>query len=370
MPTIDGIEIVGRHAKADGIRIEGVMQPTLTRLLLRELRTGIYVTKRARNLLIDHCHIYHNTGVGIHLENVNLHQACITGSHVSYCRLGGIRIDNSEIRNLQITGNDIEYNNNKAHRKSFPDADAVPTAEIYIDVGDGSVREGTIASNTLQATYSPGGANIRFIGKGGEVNHKVGMWTISGNLIGSQMNNIHITSARGVTISGNYIYSGHHRNVLVEKSRNIVVGPNCFGHNPDYNKNELATGMRFEDSDSCNVSGVLIEDAEAGRHTVPGTVPLDREGLVELIRCNRFNISGTQVLDGTPYGIVLEDCSNTLINGCTVLEDRKEQKMRAAIFWRGEGAGNLVASSRIGRGSEGDLIAPAHVTRSQNLLDS
>lgn len=369
MPTIDGLEIIGRNAKADGIRIAGVMQPTLTRLLLRQLRTGIHVTKRARNLLIDHCHIYHNTGVGVHLENVNLHQACITGSHISYCRLGGIRIENSEIRNLQITGNDIEYNNNKAHQKTFPDADSLPTAEIYIDVGDGSVREGTIASNTLQATYSPGGANIRFIGKGHEANHKVGMWTISGNLIGSQMNNIHLTSARGITISGNYIYSGHYRNVLIENSRNIVVGPNCFGHNPDYDKNELATGIRFEDCSSCNISGVLIEDAEAGRHTVPGTVPLDREGLVELIRCSRFNVSGTQVLDGTPYGMVLENCNNTIINGCTVLDDRSVKKMKAAILWRGDGAGNLITGSRIGRGSEDDLIVPTHVARSQNLLD-
>ena len=35
----------------------------------------------------------------------------IAGSHISYCRLGGVRIQGGEIRNLQITGNDIEYNN-------------------------------------------------------------------------------------------------------------------------------------------------------------------------------------------------------------------------------------------------------------------
>ena len=369
MPTIDGLEIVGLNPAADGIRIQGVMQPTLTRLLIRQVRTGIQITRRARNLLIDQCHVYHNTGVGVHLDNVNLHQACITGSHISYCRLGGIRIENSEIRNLQITGNDIEYNNNRSHRKQFPNADQVATAEIYIDVGDGSVREGTISSNTIQATYSPGGANIRFIGQGAARNHKVGMWTISGNLIGSQMNNIHLTSARGVTISGNYIYSGHHRNLLVENSRNIVVGPNCFGHNPDYDKNELATGMRFVDCDSCNISGVLIEDAEAGRHTVPDVVPLRREGLLELVRCRRVNVSGTQVLDGTPFGMVLDDCDDTIINGCTVLDGRSEKKMRAAILWKGRGAGNLIAGSRIGRGSEGDIIAPPHVRRTELQLD-
>ena len=112
MPTLDALEIEGHHEEADGMRLEGVMQPTLTRLLIRRVRTAVHITGRARNVIISHCHIYHNTGVGVHLDRVNLHQTIITGSHISYCRLGGIRIDNSEIRNLQITGNDIEYNNN------------------------------------------------------------------------------------------------------------------------------------------------------------------------------------------------------------------------------------------------------------------
>ena len=55
MPTIDGLEIVGRHPEADGIRIEGVMQPTLSRVLIRKVRTAIHVTSRARTLLVDSC---------------------------------------------------------------------------------------------------------------------------------------------------------------------------------------------------------------------------------------------------------------------------------------------------------------------------
>jgi len=146
MPQLHAFEINGLHPEADGIRIQGAVQPTLTNLLIRQVRTAVHITDRARNVLISHCHIYHNTGVGIHLDRVNLHQTIIASSHISYCRLGGIRIDNSEIRNLQITGNDIEYNNNRA----FPDyADQPePTAEIYVDTQDGSVREGTICSNT------------------------------------------------------------------------------------------------------------------------------------------------------------------------------------------------------------------------------
>lgn len=367
MPTVSGLEIEGRHDEADGIRIVGVMQPTLLGVLIREVRTAVHVTERARNLLIDHCHIYHNTGVGVHLDRVNLHQANITGNHISYCRLGGVRIEGSEIRNLQITGNDIEYNNNRSH--SVPDADAVPTAEVYIDVQQGSVREGTIASNTLQATYSPGGANIRFIGRSREENHKAGMWTITGNLIGSQDVNVHLTSARGVTLTGNYIYSGHRRNLLVEGSRNIVLGANCFGHNPDYGRNELCTGVRFEESVDCVISGVLIQDCEEGQHTVPGAVPLEREALLELVRCRRVNVSGTQVIDGTPCGIFLDGCQDTLPTGCTVLDSRESKRMKAAIRWIGEGAGNMIATSRIGRGTDGAIVGAEGVRLVENLVE-
>jgi len=377
MPTVADIEIEGRHKDADGIRITGVMQPTLTGVLIRQVRTAVHVTERCRNLLIDGCHFYFNTGVGVHLDGVNLHQTIIADSHISYCRLGGIRIEKSEIRNLQITGNDIEYNNNRSHK--VPGADAVPTAEIFIDVGEGSVREGTIASNTIQATYSPGGANIRFIGRGQRaprvsdttVDHKVGMWTITGNLIGSQHVNVHLTSARGVVLSGNYIYSGHHRNLLVENSRNIVVGANCFGHNPDYRKNELCTGLRFVDSTEINLHGTLIEDCNAGKHTVPNVVPIKRDALLELIRCRRVNVTGCQVFDGAPNGVYLADCSDTVFTGCTVLDRRDKKLMQAAILWKetAKQSGNLIANCRVGTGTQGAIVAPKSVTQSGNVVD-
>ena len=367
MPTVSSLEIEGGHEEADGIRVVGVMQPTLTRVLIREVRTAVHVTERARNLIIDQCHFYHNRGVGVHLERVNLHQANIVGSHISYCRLGGIRIERSEIRNLQITGCDIEYNNNRSHR--VEGADAVPTAEISIDASEGSVREGTIVSNTIQATYSPGGANVRIIGRGPDENHKAGMWTISGNLIGSQDVNVHLTSVRGVTIAGNFIYSGHRRNLLVESSRNIVLGANCFEHNPDYGEKDLCTGIRFEDCADCTITGVLVQDCRAGKHTVADAVPIEREGILELVRCARVNVSGTQIVDAAPVGIRLEDCRDTVLTGCTVLDSRAEKLMKSAIHWTGEGSGNLIAACRIGRGTEGAIVAPDHVRIGENVVD-
>lgn len=364
-PMISDIEIEGTHPKADGIEITGVMQPILTGVLIREVRNALRIFDRARNVIVDRCNFYHNTGVGIFLDQVNLHQTIISNSHISYCRRGGIRIENSEIRNLQITGNDIEYNNFRSH----PKHDDEPTAEIYIDVGEkGTVREGTISSNTIQATYSSQGSNIRMIGAsdGEKSNHRAGMWTISGNLIGSQKNNIHLTSVRGVTVTGNYIYSGHHRNILIEKSRNIVIGPNCMGHNPDYQKNELATGIRIEETENCNITGLLIEDAEAGRHTVANTVQIERDALLELVRCRRVNVTGCQILDPTPVGIFADDCSETSINHCTVLDDRNPQKMTTGIKWTGQGTGNRIFGCRIGKGTVAAIVADETVEQNSN----
>lgn len=367
MPMVRDLEIEGRHRQADGIRIDGVMQPTLTGLLIREVQTAVHVTGRARNLLVNQCHFYHNTGVGLHLDRVNLHQAIVAASHISYCRLGGIRIDASEVRNLQITGNDIEYNNNRSH--DVRDAADVPTAEIFINVADGTVREGTIAGNTIQSTHSPGGANIRFVGRSPQENHKAGMWTIAGNLIGSQEVNVHLTSARGITLTGNYIYGGLRRNLLVESSRNIVVGGNCFGHNPDYDRRDHCTGIRFVDCQECNLSGVLIQDWQTEDRRLAHAPLPQRKGLIELVRCRRMNLSGTQVLDGSPYGLYIENCSDTLVTGCTILDGREAKLMQAAVVCEGQEAGNMIGSSRIGAGTEGTLIADARVSLSENLYD-
>jgi hypothetical protein len=358
-PTLQDIEIEGRHAEADGVRIRGVMQATLAGVLIRQVRHAVHLVERARNVLLDHCHLYHNTGVNVFLEEVNLHQINITGCHISYGRLGGIRIVNSEVRNLQIVGNDIEYNNNRAHQ--FPDADAIPTAEIDIDCGPtGTVREVTIVGNTIQATYSPNGANIRIVGSDTPERQRAGMLCISGNVIGSQAINVHLVNARGVTLEGNYIYSGHVRNLLAERCHTLVLGANCFGHNPDYKDQELCTGIRLEDCEHVTMTGLQIQDAQAGQHTVTGAIPIKRQGVIELVRCRRVNLTGVQILDGTPTGLFLEDSTAVVITGCSTIDTRQPPKTDFSIEWRGESSGSLIANCLTNR----EWLIPATVAQS------
>ena len=234
MPTISNLEIEGKHPEADGFLLTGTMQATFEGVLLRKLNHAIHIHDRARNVLISHCHLHDNRGAGIFLDHVDLHQIIVTGSHISYCKRGGIKIIGSQIRNLQITGNDIEYNY---------DENADRSADIWIDTSDGSatVREGTISGNTIQAKPSPGGANILMIGHSPQTNNKVGLFAIAGNLIGSQETHP-LIAARGVTISGNAITMDS-RNLL-ENTRKIRVGDNSLPH-PDYGP-RAGTGPHFK----------------------------------------------------------------------------------------------------------------------------
>ena len=343
MPVLRGLVVEGDHPEADGFELRGTMQSIFEGVMVRRARHGIRLVERNRNVLISHCHLYHNTGVGLFLDRVNLHQINVTGSHISYNRLGGIRLQNSEVRNLQITGNDIEYNNARSHH-GLP---SQPTAEIWIDASGGgaSVNEVAIASNTIQATASAGGAHIR-IADDGKSGRPPGLIAISGNVIGSQENNVHLTGCYGVAISGNTIYSSTQRNLLVQGSRLITVGSNHFRrHTPAF-----GTGVRFEDSQDCTISGCTFRDeSESGQES--------GASLLELEACSRITVSGCSFADGAPYAIDAQDCSGIRITGNTSAETREKRAAKGALRFRGDGRGNLAALNLFGSGIEAEPSA-------------
>ena len=338
MPGIRQIAIEGAHPRADGIELKGTMQATFDGVLIRHVRHGIHLVERNRNILISSCHIYHNRGVGIFLDGINLHQINIFSSHISYNRLGGIRIERSEVRNLQITGNDIEYNNTP---RSFPDLPTEPTAEIWIDTTapNASVNEVTIVSNTIQATSSKAGCNIRIIEKS-DGSRPPGLISITGNIIGSQETNVHLTGCYGVTLSGNSIYSCTHRNLLIEDSRLISIGSCQFRRHTE----KAGTGVRLVNSSDCTISGCSLHDQSSEGQQ-------NGASLLELKNCERLAITGCTLTDGVPCGIDAIDCRNVLITGCTVTETRPTPKASAAIRFDGKGSGNQISNCSL----SGDL---------------
>jgi parallel beta-helix repeat protein len=344
MPTVSSIEIVGAHNESDGVELEGTMQATISGVLIRRCRYGVHLVKRNRNLLVANSHIYHGRGsaIGIYFDGVNLHQSNIVGCHISYCTHAGIKIERSEIRNLQITGNDIEYN--------FEDG-VEDSADVWIDSREGTVREGTIASNTIQAKNSPRGANVRIEGLDNELANKAGLWTVSGNVIQSQAVNLWLRSCRGVVVAGNSFCSGFERSIVLENCRHVLVGSNTFDHNPDYSGDRI-DGITIRNSAGCTLSNLILESTRAGGP--------DSGGAIEVFDSREIAITGCQVLDPESRGIYLSNASNSRVSDCTILDRRAAVKMLEALRITGFGRGNLVTANLFGRGSRGDLhVAPA-----------
>ncbi len=158
MPTVEGLAIVGEHAEADGIEAKGTFQLTLRGIHIRKCRHGVRLVERNRNVLIDGCHIYENSGIGVYYDHVNLHQSNISASHISYCGGGGVVVRGGDVRNIHIAGCDIEANMAR---------DQPPTANVLLDCAEGSVGEVAITGCTIQHTKdAAGSANIRILGRG------------------------------------------------------------------------------------------------------------------------------------------------------------------------------------------------------------
>jgi polygalacturonase len=342
LATVDGVEIVGRHSSADGLLLEGCMQPTLTRLLIRRCRHGIHLRTRDRNVLVSDCHVYDNAGVGIFLDRVNLHQVNIHGNHVSYCKRAGILVAGSQVRNIQIVGNDIEYNY---------DAKTEGCADVLFDAREGTIREGTIVGNTIQAKESPGGANVRLLGAA-DSSSAVGLLTITGNLIGSQESAIHLSACRGVVVSGNNLYSGYRHALRAEDSDHLVVTGNSIDHNPDY-RGKSTDQVVLRNCRHVSFTGNLCQHTRESEAAVEATL--------EVRDCDGVNITGCQFVHPRTRGVWLAGSKVVRIAECSFRAAEEDKAFRASVAADGKSRQVVVANNFVSKGTDGAVILPAEV---------
>jgi hypothetical protein len=234
MPIVEGVEILGNHPEADGIALLRTVKATVSKVSVRWCRHGIHLVERNRNVTVSDVHLYENQGVGLFLDDVNLHQINVSNSHISYNRGGGIVVRDGNVRNLQVTGCDIESN--------MPGDDTpTATANILLDVSGSpddrsrSIAEVAITGCTIQhssnyrgADYesiAPGGANIRLLGK--EI-YPINMVTITGNVLSDTMLNVEIRHSHDIALTGNTFFAPNPDNLHVVDSQRVLVTGNLF----------------------------------------------------------------------------------------------------------------------------------------------
>ena len=332
-PMVDGIEIVGAHPEADGIEATGTMQLTITRVAVHEARHGIHLTVRNRNVIISDCHLYHNTGIGVFYDNVDLLQSNIIGSHISYNAGGGVVTRGGGVRNLQIGTCDIESN-------MAPESP--PTANVLIDCTDGSTAEVSITGCTIQHnSVSPGSANVRFIGKGKPYgNDETARWghlSICDNVLSDVEVNIDLQHMRGAVITGNTFGGGYEHDLLVTNCSNIAVGSNSFDRNPPYYRGKAETakgGLVFRNSRDITLAGLHID----GIRGHPAAVQIENG--------DTFNISACTILDSDGAGLLMQNTSHSLVTGCLIADRRKDRQPAPSLRIEG-GEDNTLANNKL-----------------------
>lgn len=298
---VSDLEIVGEHPDADGIELSGTMQPTLHNLTIRKSRHAIHLVNRNRNVIVSDCHLYENSGVGLFLDAVNLHQINVTGSHISYNAGGGIVSRGGNVRNLHITGCDIEGN--------MGTADAASSANVWIVSGSGSIGEVAITGCTIQHTHQgKDSANIRIDLHSEAVNgtdeRRHGNVTIGGNVLSDAQVNIHLRHLRSATVTGNTMWQGFHSNLVMEHCESVTLASNAMDRNPRYHlgRNSVAKhGVQLTDCRDCVLSANVIRGVR------------ERPAVLEMTRCQGILIQGGLFSDDTVPAILAVECSDCLI---------------------------------------------------------
>ena len=341
-PLLADIEIMGAHEAADGVFMDGTHMLTIENAFIRTCRYGIHAVRHNRNLIVTGAKVFACHGIGIFLEEVDFHQVNVVGCHISYNRQGGIKVVGGNVRNLQITGNDIEYNT------GGPDSDA---CDVWLIAGQRGIREGTIASNTIQALPSRRGANVRLEGFPAEGDRKVGLFAISGNLITNQAYNVHLRHCRGVTISANTVQShglapdaggGHERNFLIEDSSQIAITDNIADQHVDY-RARIVGGIEVARSSGITIADNVLYEGYGG--------DAERGATLEVRDSWGVNVTGCTLIDSEFRGIAFHNVRDSRISDCLVLEERAEKRMVDGILEDDSCHANVITANRVHPGA-------------------
>jgi hypothetical protein len=338
MPIVEGVEIVGGHAESVGIEAVQTMALIVDKVKVRDALHGIHLVTRNRNVIISNCHLYHNRATGLFLDNCNLHQINVVGSHISYNAAGGIVVRGGAVRNLHVGTCDIEAN----------------TVNVLIEGGPtspGATAEVAIVGCTLQHSGGPNSANIRFIGADEKGQRAWGHLTIANNVMSDVLVNIDIQKAREVAIVGNTAWTGYEYNLRVRDSSNVVIGPNVFGRNPKYASTERDdSAIRLEDCEDVTISGLHVH----GVRNAPA-------GLV-LANCRRVNVTGCSILDCDNAGVLLDKITHGRVSDCLIRNDLADGGPRSVVAdakpWTPlrvvGGRGNMITDNQTSRPIEAD----------------
>ncbi|EPH0539058.1 TPA: hypothetical protein MJG48_21400 [Klebsiella pneumoniae] len=197
---IDSLRIYSRGLVTGvGLSLSGMFKPRIVNCDIMYLKNGIQFSDMNRDVVISRNHIYACHDYGLYFDDsADIHQLNVLENIITYCTRN-IYLDNADIYNLQIAGNDIEMGTYP------PGVAAADKADIWVNAKTSLVEDVSIVGNTLEDHWT---ANrlVKFDGLG--VNSILSV-VVSGNSSGNSIyQEIEIGGISGVDITGQFKKSG------------------------------------------------------------------------------------------------------------------------------------------------------------------
>ena len=105
--VIDGLHVYSKNHIGTALLLDGTFGVNISNSHFYNLKSGIELINKNRNVLITENQIWDVAEYGIHYNNSNTHQSIISNNHVSYAKVA-ILFENGDVHNTQMSSNDIE----------------------------------------------------------------------------------------------------------------------------------------------------------------------------------------------------------------------------------------------------------------------
>ncbi|MGE6487453.1 hypothetical protein [Paenisporosarcina sp. NPDC076898] len=200
--VIDSLHVFSRDHRGTALILDGSFGVIVTKSHFYNLKKGIELINKNRNVIISENHLWNLAEYGIHYNNANVHQSILTNNHISYAEIA-LFFENGDVHNTQIMGNDIEVGylkNNDTRSAIQVVCDKPKTQFSQSQIVGNSIEDHFLAKegiiNFYSKTFGPSSADSNLA-------PYVGMIEIMGNELSGSSKALVLENINDITINSN-----------------------------------------------------------------------------------------------------------------------------------------------------------------------
>ncbi|WP_391120086.1 hypothetical protein [Psychrobacillus sp. L3] len=200
--VIEGLHVFSANHQGTALVLDGTFGVIISKSHFYNLKKGIEIINRNRNVIITENHLWDMAEYAIHYNNASLHQSIISNNHISYAKVA-LFFENGDVHNVQINSNDIEigYSINNNTQSAI---------QVVCDKLNTQFSQAQIVGNTIEDHFLAKGGIVNFYSKVFETPTKnsdqppyVGMIELVGNELSGSSKALVLENINDLSVNGN-----------------------------------------------------------------------------------------------------------------------------------------------------------------------